>query len=460
VDGDGNLDLLITGDGTATLYLGDGNGGFTEAGAGLTGVERGSSSIGDVNNDGNLDLLITGEDANFNRTATVYLGDGTGEFTEQDAGLTGVFGGSSTFRDVDNDGNLDLLITGKDADNNPTATLYENLASGNFLEETAVQTVTSDGTVEFGSTGASVQFEGTSGSGDVTVQRFSNGPSNPSGIGEPNISSYRFAFSAAGDLTFSDNTEVRLDVSTLSGISDASNVTVYKRPVRGDGEFTSLPTSYDAGNDELVAETVSFSEFVLASDESDNPLPVELASFNGTATESGARLTWQTASETNNAGFEVQRQKEEGWTQIGFVDSKAAGGTTTETQSYSYTARDLPVGTHQFRLRQVDLDGSSTLTDPVTVDIRMQEALKLTAPAPNPASNSARLSFAVREQAETTIRLYNTLGQQVATVYDGTPQAGEQQRAQLDVTGLSSGTYFLRLHAGGHTTTRQMTVVR
>jgi hypothetical protein len=65
-----------------------------------------------------------------------------------------------------------------------------------------------------------------------------------------------------------------------------------------------------------------------------------------------------------------------------------------------------------------------------------------------------------KEQTETTVTLYNTLGQRVATLYEGTPQAGEQQRTQLDATGLSSGTYFLRLQAGAHTITRQVTVVR
>lgn len=90
----------------------------------------------------------------------------------------------------------------------------------------------------------------------------------------------------------------------------------------------------------------------------------------------------------------------------------------------------------------------------------MQEAVKLTAPAPNPVSSTATLSFAVKEQAETSVRLYNTLGQQVATVYEGTPVAGEEQRTRVDMSDLSSGTYFLRLQANGKTATRQVTVVR
>ncbi len=138
VDGDGNQDLLITGfdgsGGSATLYLGDGEGGFTEAGAGLTGIQFGSTSIADVDGDGNQDLLITGQDENDNPTATLYLGDGEGGFTEAGAGLTGIQFGSTSIADVDGDENQDLLITGQDENETPTATLYLGNGSGGFTE--------------------------------------------------------------------------------------------------------------------------------------------------------------------------------------------------------------------------------------------------------------------------------------------------------------------------------------
>jgi len=97
---------------------------FTEANAGLTGVERSSTSIADVDGDGNQDLLITGRDANDDRTATLYLGDGQGGFSVAGAGLTGVYRGSTSITDVDNDGNQDLLITGRIENFEPVTTLY------------------------------------------------------------------------------------------------------------------------------------------------------------------------------------------------------------------------------------------------------------------------------------------------------------------------------------------------
>ena len=114
-------------------------------------------------------------------------------------------------------------------------------------------------------------------------------------------------------------------------------------------------------------------------------LPVELASFE--ATQSGNRTTtlrWSTASERNNAGFRVQHQgpTAASWSKLGFVEGN---GTTTTAQSYRFDAENLSVGTHRFRLQQVDLDGSTTLHDPVTVDLEGRQAPVVTRQCAHPS---------------------------------------------------------------------------
>jgi hypothetical protein len=148
------------------------------------------------------------------------------------------------------------------------------------------------------------------------------------------------------------------------------------------------------------------------------------------------------------------------WTRLKFVESKTAGGTTSESKSYRFKTEDLEVGTHQFRLRQVDLDGTAHHHDPVTVQLRMKNALRLQTPAPNPVRDRATVSFAVKERAEATLTLYNVLGQKVRTLYQGTPSAGDVQNVRLDASSLSSGTYLLRLEAGETTRSRHVSVVR
>jgi hypothetical protein len=90
----------------------------------------------------------------------------------------------------------------------------------------------------------------------------------------------------------------------------------------------------------------------------------------------------------------------------------------------------------------------------------MNAPVRLSAPAPNPVRHRATLSFAVKETQKTTVRLYNVLGQQVATLYRGTPTAEETQTIDLSTADLSSGIYIMRLQAGERTKTRRLTVVK
>jgi len=93
----------------------------------------------------------------------------------------------------------------------------------------------------------------------------------------------------------------------------------------------------------------------------------------------------------------------------------------------------------------------------------MTEALHLSSPAPNPARTTTRFQFGVRGASEATVELYNLLGQRVATLYEETPAAGQTQAVHLrgETLGrLPSGTYFLRLEAGGRSRTRCLTIAR
>ena len=140
-DNDGDLDILIAGMDTAnvsisTLYNNDGSGVFTEdTGSSLEGVDVGSTAFGDYDNDGDLDLLITGGSAQSLRSSKLYKNNGSGIFTEDiGSSLEQVFKGSTTFGDYDNDGDLDILITGF-ASFSYISKLYKNDGSGIFTED-------------------------------------------------------------------------------------------------------------------------------------------------------------------------------------------------------------------------------------------------------------------------------------------------------------------------------------
>ncbi|MGB0918185.1 MAG: T9SS type A sorting domain-containing protein [Flavobacteriales bacterium] len=141
VDGDYDFDILVTGSDNnyntfSALYLNDGSGLFSEAvGAPFDPVENSSVVFADVDGDNDQDVLITGSVSWSNRIAKLYTNDGTGVFTEV-AGtpFDGVMESAAAFSDVDGDNDQDILITGRNATNQRTATLYLNNGTGIFSQ--------------------------------------------------------------------------------------------------------------------------------------------------------------------------------------------------------------------------------------------------------------------------------------------------------------------------------------
>lgn len=141
VDGDGDQDVLITGQNSssvqvAKLYQNDGAGSFTEvSGTPFDGVLWSSVAFSDVDGDGDHDVIITGRNSVFQLIAKLYTNDGNGVFSLAiGTPFEGVRLGSTSFSDVDNDGDDDVLITGVNGAGVNTAKLYTNDGSGVFSE--------------------------------------------------------------------------------------------------------------------------------------------------------------------------------------------------------------------------------------------------------------------------------------------------------------------------------------
>jgi hypothetical protein len=199
-------------------------------------------------------------------------------------------------------------------------------------------------------------------------------------------------------------------------------------------------------------------------------IPVELTGLTATATgEQTVTLTWQTATETNNAGFAVeQRVRDDGqegsgpaagrWREVAFV---GGAGTTTEPQAYRHTVAGVPYGRHAFRLRQVDFDGTSAPSDEVEVAVELAGAYALAAyPNPVAAGQRATIDVTAREAQRVEVALYDVLGRRVAVLFDGEVAASATERLRLPVRGLASGVYVVRAVGERFTATRRVTVVR
>ncbi len=144
-DNDNDLDLIMLGrddnsNKITRLYRNDGNNSFVEQSyTELVGLESGSVAWGDYDNDGFLDILMTGVEASNNRISIIYRNNGNGIFTEQsDIDLTGVYLGSGSWGDFDNDGDLDILIAGRTNNETLISRIYENNGNNIFSEQTGI----------------------------------------------------------------------------------------------------------------------------------------------------------------------------------------------------------------------------------------------------------------------------------------------------------------------------------
>ena len=142
VDGDNDQDVLITGSNSGTpiskLYTNGGTGNFTEVtGTPFEGVKSSSIAFADVDGDNDLDVLVTGENSSGVPISKLYKNDGRGNFTEvTGTSIDGVETSSVAFADVDGDNDLDVLITGEGSSGAPISKLYSNDGMGNFTEVT------------------------------------------------------------------------------------------------------------------------------------------------------------------------------------------------------------------------------------------------------------------------------------------------------------------------------------
>ena len=157
-DSDGDLDILLTGNRTSgipvsAIYRNNGDNTFTNINASLTGVWSSSAAWGDYDNDGDLDILITGNSASGSsqvRISEIYRNNGDASFTNINAGLPGVMVSTVAWGDYDNDGDLDILLTGATGYGTQISEIYRNNGDATFTTISAGLTGVQYGSAAWG----------------------------------------------------------------------------------------------------------------------------------------------------------------------------------------------------------------------------------------------------------------------------------------------------------------------
>ena len=197
----------------------------------------------------------------------------------------------------------------------------------------------------------------------------------------------------------------------------------------------------------------------------DAPLPVELTSFKAAPKGSTIEFAWQTATETNNYGFEIERRQirnssleTDTWSKVGFV---AGAGTNSSQHEYTFVDGEVSYGRYAYRIKQVNKDGSFKYTGEVEVEVGLApKEFTLVQNYPNPFNPTTNIEFTVPQDGKVQLKVYNTLGEEVATLLDETMTAGEYHRVSFDASRLVSGIYFARIQFANRQLVKKMLLVK
>ena len=176
-------------------------------------------------------------------------------------------------------------------------------------------------------------------------------------------------------------------------------------------------------------------------------LPVELVSFDATITGNSVNLTWKTATETNNEGFDIEKLSGITWVKVGFVSGK---GTTSEVNNYAFTDKVSGSGNFSYRLKQIDFSGAVSYSKAVEVSYNGPSAYSLSQNYPNPFNPSTTIKFALPFDSNVKLTVYNITGQVVKVLTNGMLSAGDHNvvfNYNESGVNLSSGIYFYTLEA-------------
>ena len=186
-------------------------------------------------------------------------------------------------------------------------------------------------------------------------------------------------------------------------------------------------------------------------------VPVELTSFTATANDKQVTLSWSTATELNNQGFEVQRKALGG--EFATVAFAKGQGTTTQPNQYSFADKNLDEGKYFYRLKQMDLNGLFEYSNAIEVDVRSVDQFSLEQNHPNPFNPATTIGYVLQEKGNVKLTLLNSLGEEIAILVNEEQDKGYHE-VEFDAKELSSGIYFYTLQVKSFVDTKKMILLR
>ncbi len=178
----------------------------------------------------------------------------------------------------------------------------------------------------------------------------------------------------------------------------------------------------------------------------DSPLPVELSSFTSNISGRNIKLSWITASEQNNSGFNIERKSITGdFAKIGFVNGK---GTISTPSSYTFEDKNLQTGKYFYRLKQIDNNGNFEFHNlNGTIEVGIPNKFDLSQNYPNPFNPVTKINFDLPADSKVTLVIYDVTGRQVTKLLNNELRTAGYYTMDFNGSSFASGIYFYRFIA-------------
>lgn len=469
LDGDGDVDVLSASrlDNTIEWYENDGATNPTFTAHTITTLASGATSVyaADLDGDGDIDVLSSSQ---FDDTIAWYANDGAASptFTRHVVSTSVDLAYAVLAADIDGDGDLDILSASAGDD---TIAWYESDGTG--LPTFTRQIVATPPGLALAVYAADLDGDGdldvlSSSAGDQTIAwHENNGATDP--LFTEHVLTTAHTFVPA---VYAADVDGDGDVDILSASANDDIIAWYKNDGSTDPTFTkhTLTTAMDLpldvytadlnGDGDLDLLTASGSDNTIAWLDQDNAtLPVELTMFTAIQDANDLVLHWQTASETNNAGFEVQQRMPDAiWHTLDFVEGT---GTTVNAQQYEHRVALSASGLHTFRLKQIDYDGTFSYSDLLEVEAVVAFTWGLEPAYPNPSNAQTHLRYTVATPSRIHLAIYDVVGREVTVLENRVQDAGHYE-VVWSSTGIANGMYLVRLTTAQGTFTRTVVLQR
>lgn len=217
-----------------------------------------------------------------------------------------------------------------------------------------------------------------------------------------------------------------------------------------------------AGADICAANVTILGTYSGSGTQCNAPLPVELIAFSAEVNNGRVTLQWQTATEVNNYGFEIERAEQNEnrlqteWITIGFAPGS---GNSNSVKYYSFVDNSIELGRFLYRLKQIDNDGGYDYSDVISVELSDPEQFALAQNFPNPFNPKTVIRYSMKEAGEVSIVIYDMAGNQTAVLVNEIKPAGSYI-VEFDASTLASGVYTYTMTAGNFRDTKKLILMK